>query len=54
VAFVIALMEEVFHVAVPYLLECLENDQEAPIVRHEVLICLGENIDDKNLINHYL
>ena len=40
--------------AVPYLLECVENPEEAPIVRHEVLMCLGMNLDDKKRIEHFL
>ena len=54
VAFVLAQMEEVFISAVPYLLECLENNDEADIVRHEILICLGEMLDDKSIISKFL
>ena len=54
VAFVLGQMEDVFMPAVPYLLECVENPEEAPIVRHEVLICLGQNLDDKAKIEHFL
>lgn len=54
VAFVLAQMEDVFMPAVPFLLECLRNDEEAPIVRHEVLICLGETLEDKSLIADFL
>ena len=54
VAFVLGQMEEVFKPAVPYLLECVENPDEAPIVRHEVLICLGMNLDEKSRIDHFL
>jgi len=54
VAFVLAQMEDVFMPAVPYLLECVANPDEAPIVRHEVLICLGEMIDDKKQLEHFL
>lgn len=54
VAFVVGQMEEVFMPAVPYLLACVENPEEAPIVRHEVLICLGMNLDDKKKIEHFL
>ena len=39
---------------VPYLLACVENPDEAPIVRHEVLICLGMNLDDRKKIEHFL
>jgi len=54
VAFVLAQMKEVRMPAVPYLLECVANPDEAPIVRHEVLICLGEMVDDKSLLEHFL
>ena len=54
VAFVLAQMEEVFMPAVPYLLKCVDNDEEAPIVRHEVLICLGWMLEDKSLIEPFL
>jgi deoxyhypusine monooxygenase len=54
VAFVLGQMEDVFKPAVPFLLECVENPDEAPIVRHEVLICLGMNMDDKTRIEHFL
>jgi deoxyhypusine monooxygenase len=48
VAFVIAQMEDVFSAAVPFMLDCVENSEEAAIVRHEVLICLGENLEYKD------
>ena len=47
-------MEEVFKLAVPFLLDCVANEEEEPIVRHEVHICLGENVDEKPLIEHFL
>ena len=50
VAFILAQMEEVFHVAIPYLIECVSNEEEAPIVRHEVLVSLGDMVDDKSLL----
>ena len=40
--------------AVPYLMDCVSNDEEAPIVRHEVLICLGEMLDDRKQLEHFL
>jgi len=40
-------MEDVFHVAIPILIECVSNEEEAPIVRHEVLVSLGDMVDDK-------
>ena len=43
-------MEEVCHVAVPFLIDCVSNEEEAPIVRHEVLVSLGDMIDDKSLL----
>jgi hypothetical protein len=42
---VIVPMTDVFKAAIPYLLECVENEEEQSIVRHEVLICLGMNLD---------
>ena len=50
VAFILAQMEEVCHVAVPFLIDCVSNEEEAPIVRHEVLVSLGDMIDDKSLL----
>jgi hypothetical protein len=47
-------MEEVFMPAVPFLLACVENEDEDPIVRHEVIICLGENLEDPSIISHFL
>ena len=47
-------MDEVFMPAVPFLMACVANEEEAPIVRHEVLICLGEMLDDKSQIDHFL
>jgi deoxyhypusine monooxygenase len=54
VAFVVAQMEDVFMPSVPFLLACVSNEEEAPIVRHEILICLGELLDDKSIIEHFL
>jgi deoxyhypusine monooxygenase len=50
VAYVIAQMEEVNEHSVPYLLDSVLNDDEAPIVRHEALIALGEITDDKAIL----
>ena len=47
VAFVLAQMEGVFKPAIPYLLDCVYNEEEAAIVKHEVLVCLGEMLDEK-------
>jgi len=47
-------MEEVNEHSVPYLLESVLNDSEAPIVRHEALIAVGEMIDDQSIISHLL
>lgn len=47
VAYVLAQMEELNSESVPYLLDSVLNDDEAPIVRHEALIAVGEMIDDK-------
>ena len=54
VAFVLAQIENVFHVAVPYLLEACQNPDEAAIVKHEGLVAVGEMIDDKERIEHLL
>ena len=45
-------MEELNSNSVPFLLDSVLNDDEAPIVRHEALIAVGEMIDDKNIIEH--
>jgi len=50
VAFVLAQMEKVFSVAVPYLLEACKNPEEEGIVKHEGLVAIGEMIDDPALI----
>lgn len=50
----LAQMERVFSVAVPYLLECCKNPDEAPIVKHEGLVAVGEMIDDESLISDLL
>ena len=47
-------MEDVNEYSVPYLLESVLNDLEAPIVRHEALIAVGEMIDDQAIISHLL
>jgi len=56
VAFVVAQMEEVNHVCIPYLMEAVLNDGEAPIVRHEAVVALGDMVEDteifKPLLSH--
>ena len=47
-------MDSVFSVAVPYLLAACENPEEAPIVKHEGLVAVGEMIDDGSTIAHLL
>ncbi|MFN9943917.1 MAG: hypothetical protein ACK56I_31040 [bacterium] len=47
-------MEDVNEHSVPYLLDSVLNDDEAPIVRHEALIALGEITDDKDILQHLL
>ena len=47
-------MDDVFIPSVPYLIACVANEDEEPIVRHEVLICLGMNLDDPSLISSFL
>jgi len=54
VAYVLAQMEDVNLHSVDFLLESVLNDEEAPIVRHEALIAVGEMIDDKQRLSHLL
>ena len=54
VAFVLAQMENVFAVSVPYLLAACENSDEAAIVKHEALVAVGEMIDDESVISHLM
>ena len=54
VAFVLAQMEKVFHVAVPFLMTACVDEREAAIVKHEGLVAVGEMIDDKTRIAHLL
>jgi deoxyhypusine monooxygenase len=50
VAYVIAQMEEVNEHSIPFLIDSVLNDEEAPIVRHEALIAVGEITDDKTIL----
>ena len=50
VAFVLAQMEKVFHVAVPFLMQVCIDEREAAIVKHESLVAVGEMIEDKTRI----
>jgi len=54
VAYVLAQMETVNSHSIPFLLESVLNDEEAPIVRHEALIAVGEMIDEKTQLAHLL
>jgi hypothetical protein len=54
VSFVLAQMEKVYHVAVPYLLDACQREEEAPIVKHEALVAVGEMIDDGSRIDYLL
>ena len=54
VAFVLAQMEKVFHVAVPFLMQSCQDEREAAIVKHEALVAVGEMIDDKSQIEPLL
>lgn len=54
VAFVLAQMEKVFHVAVPFLMQACQDEREAAIVKHEGLVAVGEMIDDKSVIEPLL
>jgi hypothetical protein len=39
---------------VPYLLAACQNINEAPIVKHEGLVAIGEMIDDEKIIEKLL
>lgn len=39
-------METVNRVGVPIMLEAVKNEMEAAIVRHELLVSLGDMVDD--------
>lgn len=54
VAYVLAQMEDLNEYSVSFLLDSVLNDSEAPIVRHEALIAVGEMIDDKSRLEHLL
>ena len=54
VAYVLAQMEGLNEHSVPFLIGSVLNDEEAPIVRHEALIAVGEMIDDKDKLSHLL
>jgi hypothetical protein len=45
-------MENTYSVAYPFLLECCQNPDESPIVKHEGLVAVGEMIEDPKLIEH--
>ena len=47
-------MESVYEHAVSYLLDACTNPKEAPIVKHEGLVAVGEMIDDSKIIEHLL
>ena len=38
----------------PFLIDCVNNDEEAPIVRHEVLVSLGDMLEDKKLLEQFV
>ena len=52
VAFVLAQMENVYKISVPFLLAACENPEEAAIVKHEGLVAVGEMIEDGSVIAH--
>ena len=45
-------MEDHNEHSVEFLLGSVLNDGEAPIVRHEALIAVGEMIDDQSMLEH--
>lgn len=47
-------MEDQNEHSVPFLLDSVLNDGEAPIVRHEALIAVGEMIDEKEKLAHLM
>ena len=54
VAYVLAQMEDLNEHSVPFLIGSVLDDQEAPIVRHEALIAVGEMIDEKDQLAHLM
>ena len=54
VCYVLAQMEDQNEYSVPFLLDSVLNDGEAPIVRHEALIAVGEMIDEKEKLAHLM
>ena len=48
VAFVLAQMDTVNEHSTPFLLECINNEDEAPIARHEALIAIAQILDGKS------
>ena len=40
--------------ALPFLLDCVNNEEEAPIVRHEVLVSIGDLVTDKKVIEQFI
>ena len=56
VAFVLAQMESVCRPAIPFLISCIDNVDEHPIVLHEALVCLGDILksEEKPLITRFL
>ena len=47
-------MEETALPALPFLLDCVNNEEEAPIVRHEVLVSIGDLVTDKKVIEQFI
>lgn len=54
VAFVFRHMDKSCRVAVSQLIECFENLQEHPIVRHEAIMSLGYIIEDCSVIEPFV
>jgi deoxyhypusine monooxygenase len=54
ISFVVAQMEDVFDVSIPYLLESINNCDEAPVVKHESLIALGDMVTDVKIFEPFL
>ncbi len=47
-------MEDVFEAAIPDLLAACRNNDERPIVKHEILVSLGDMVQSKELLVPFL
>jgi len=51
-AFVLAQMNDVFKHAEKSMIDCINDPEEHPVVKHELLISLGEIVNDTKLLEH--